>query len=1305
MKKTTYIFLYLCFILCSKQGYTQTTHYLPDGKIIFEDENSNLTNVTAVDSLKIIKDVVLIRYDSGTTADAINYLEENYVLNRRHACLTGWMLYDVPDTSNILGLADSLMNREEISNFEFSYRIPLLSSATLSSPDDPEYGNQWYLNGEFGIHAPEAWEITTGNSSLQVAVLDNGIGWSNPDLVPNTLGWDYTTNPPNPDVGPDNCNEWHGTMVSSIIASKTNNSYGISGIAGGWSTDPATIVMCKVGSSGNMSTAAMTVAIDSAVQQGIRLFNFSWGSEMASGNCFSEAIYLNEEIDLAYSMYGAIMFAAAGNENSAQGVAWPACKSNVISVGATESDGTRWNGNGDDQEGSNFGPNTDISAPGADIYHPVLYYGEPQTYIPTSATSCATPMAVGVAALMLTVNPCLTNADVQYILQKTADQTGGYYYNWDASRPGHSQELGYGKINAYEAVIMASDQLTQIDANENAVFDEPKWFTHDLTLVCGSTLTITSTVKFTEDNKIIVEPGAQLIIDGGTLTSTCSGFWGGIEVRGNADMPQYPVSNQGYVQILNGGRIERANPGIHSANGGLVVATDAVFLNNRRSVAIENYPGWNHSIFTRCSFLLTDASGLTGNQYFIGAELVHPLRISGCTFRNIIPDEVMAFPDRGYGILSLDADIFVYSAPDNPMENEQDSIRPLFYKLAYGIYSMRSGTQSSIHITDTRFENNMRGAYVSGFNGTSFVYLMNSAFNIPNSTYLNAPPTYGLYLDHCSGYTIQQNEFYSENETSDGYGLIINESGPYDNEIYNNAFHNLRYGSQTQGCNRYSYPYVGGLCYRCNDFYDNRNDIFVISDAAPGVPNQGISLSQGNKIQAAKNTFTEENNAGYDIYNSIDVITYCLDQDDNGNNITPEPNVGVVNYIVQNSEYDKNLDCPYNTTGFIIDAEDALAELAESASQSDSLSGILSSLTDGGSTEDLVSEVTTSTPPEALEVREELLINSPYLSDSVMSAAIAQETVLPNAMIRDILVENPQSSKTDALIEALEYRVVPMPDSMMAQIMEGVSVLGAKEILEQEIFRWRSKYAITMKELIRYYHPDTAEMTTYDSLIDLVKSDGSLNSRYDLVSLYYGNGDVDSGNAVMSAIPATFALTGPQSQVHNMYVSLFPILHQIASDSTGLASLDSAQVVVLTAIAEGDSALPGIYARNMLIMSDAMQYEEPILIPSVLKEVKRYGTGSEDPSHNFTGDFRLKVFPNPAHHYFIVEYRAAKTVGYIQDLSISLTDILGHELIKLHLKHCFDQIIIPTETMPAGTYLINLSSGGKLREQAKVIIN
>ena len=1242
----------------------------------------------------ILKKMILIKYSPGISNDSITLIEQTNDLERRYTCTTGWVIYNVPDTNALIALAVRLLTQIDSSQLAFDHPLTYFTS----TPDDPEYPNQWYLDD---IKVPDAWGITTGNSEIKVGVLDMGVDWNNLDFFPdNLLGWNFVDN--NNNTYPSSTSCWHGNMVSSIIAARTNNNLGTCGIAGGWNSSPAKIVMCKITNSFNdsISFALCAIALDWALERGVKIFNFSWGANGACAGFLYPA--LKAEIEEAYYKYGATMFASAGNNNLE--VAWPACSYEVISVGGTDLESNKWIGIISSQ-GSNYGVNTDISAPCLDIIYPNVAVGG---YNMTWKTSCSAPMAVGVAVLMQSVNPCLSNVDIQYILQATADKTGigeegPYNYNWDPTRPGHSLELGYGKINAAEAVRMAATYVDEIAEYQNVVFDKPYWFTHDLALLYGSTLTITSTIKFNEGCKIIVEPGARLIINGGTLTSTCPGFWGGIEVMGNPDLPQYPISNQGYVHIFNNGKIEKANPGIYSTNGGIVVASDASFINNKRSVIMENYPGWNHSTFTRCKFELTNHEGLSGNQYFIGAELVHPLRISGCTFENKISVDSMLYPYRGYGILSLDADIHVYPAPALPSDPTHDSIQPLFKNLAWGVYAMHSGIKSSLYISKALFEENMRGAYLSGYTGSSYAMVVNSEFIVQNSVYTAGKRTYGMYLDHCSGYTVENNDFYSAVSRPEGYGLIINESGTNDNEIYNNSFHNLQYATQAQGCNRYSYPYDGGLCYRCNDFSANENDIFVISDAVPGTRDQGVSLSQGNKTMPAKNTFTEGNDSGFDVYNSFDVIQYFLDEDGNNYNVTPFPSVGLFPNVVIPSTYNKVLDCPYNS-GSIIDINEIRGELAEATIKADSVCDILSVLMDGGSTEGLVAEVQTSIPPDALETRDELINQSPFLSDSVMLTAILKEDVLPNAMIRDILVENPQSAKSDALIEAIDNRFVSMPDSMMAQIMEGENFLGAKEEKEQELIKWNSQYAVALKNLLGLYDRDTTGVYGVDSLISIINSDASLNSRYDLVSLYYRKNAIETGNFILNTIPSDVTLSENQQMIHDMYVSLFPMLDQVASDTNGTGSLDSTQIETLSIIATNNDAMPGVYAKNLLIKKGLLQYDEPILIGSSLKQSKKWKPFTDNPPQGSNIETMLQVYPNPAGNYFIIEYRVAGQVVQETEISISVTDMLGRDMLKFVPKHRFDQIVVPTESLTCGSFLISLKINGQQKGHVTVIV-
>ena len=141
-------------------------------------------------------------------------------------------------------------------------------------------------------------------------------------------------------------------------------------------------------------------------------------------------------------------------------------------------------------------------------------------------------------------------------------------------------------------------------------------------------------------------------------------------------------------------------------------------------------------------------------------------------------------------------------------------------------------------------------------------------------------------------------------------------------------------------------------------------------------------------------------------------------------------------------------------------------------------------LTDGGDTELLNSDITFSMPDEAMELRQQLLDASPYLSDTAMKNAINKENVLPNIMIRDILVANPQSSKTPDVINEIDNRIITMPDYLMAEIMNGQSITGTAEILEQQLVFHKKIYDKSLRKLEKYYLTDTANLSSgYDSLL------------------------------------------------------------------------------------------------------------------------------------------------------------------------------------------------------------------------------
>src|SRR5215203_2161576 len=296
---------------------------------------------------------------------------------------------------------------------EVQYAEPNFTYYPAGYADEPRFGELWGLNntGQNGgtpdvdINALEASAVTNGDSNLVVAVIDDGVDFSHPDLagrawtnpgeVPNNNldddnngyiddvnGWDfYNRDKTVHDAGVDA----HGTHVSGTIAASVNGQ-GVVGVA------PNVKIMALkfLGPEGGYTSDAI-LAIQYAKAEGAKISNNSWG-----GGPYDQALY--DAINNSGSLFGA----AAGNWGGNNDICYPLYPAsydlpNILSVAAV-------NNQGNLADFSNYGATSvDISAPGVSILSSV----PPATWESLSGTSMATPHATGAAALVASVEPAL----------------------------------------------------------------------------------------------------------------------------------------------------------------------------------------------------------------------------------------------------------------------------------------------------------------------------------------------------------------------------------------------------------------------------------------------------------------------------------------------------------------------------------------------------------------------------------------------------------------------------------------------------------------------------------------------------------------------------------------------------------------------------------------------------------------------------------------------------------------------------------------------------------------------------------
>jgi len=358
-------------------------------------------------------------------------------------------------------------------------------------------------------------------------------------------------------------------------------------------------------------------------------------------------------------------------------------------------------------------------------------------------------------------------------------------------------------------------------------------------------------------------------------------------------------------------------------------------------------------------------------------------------------------------------------------------------------------------------------------------------------------------------------------------------------------------------------------------------------------------------------------------------------------------------------------------------------------------------LVDGGSTEELNTEVFMSIPPDAVSLHQELLNNSPYLSDTVMQTTITKENVLPNAMIRDILVANPQSAKSTGVLDELDNRFIPMPDPMMEEILAGQSLISDKEVMEGEIASRQSKRQDLFYRLVRLYKDDTVNEGSHDSLIALLQGEFSLKAKYMLAFEYLKLGDTTNVNNTLNAIPNTFELSNEQEDLYIDYQDYFDILVTLKSENKSILELTQGQITALQNLSVTGREPVSSYTRNILLANNMMQYFEPILLPDLT---------SYPPSKPFVEpdlimvDDYFKVFPNPSKYYLIIEYNLKDDFIAASGLSFKIYDVSGKQIDQVFIRKQQDQMIIPVESYSPGVYLCCLYNKEKVVQSIRFTV-
>ncbi len=903
----------------------------------------------------------------------------------------------------------------------------------------------------------------------------------------------------------------------------------------------------------------------------------------------------------------------------------------------------------------------------------------------------------------------LPNCEVKDIKVNDSKVYAGTYGRgvWFAGTP------GCGDVNDYDT--LASDREIAL----GIVRKKPR----NIYIPTGKTLTVYGVLKMGADCRIIVERGAKLIVDGGTITNLCPDFWQGIEVRGNNNAAQVPA-NQGWVTLLNGATIEYAKQGAVTIKyennaaylsyaGGVVQSDSAFFKNNLEDVVFFPYPvpypafpEMNNKSYFKNTTFVTDS-----NFYYFSDQAVNHITLEDVKgvlfennlFANTADVDLVNDIDRGIGIISWDAGFIVRNADGQSGGN-------VFYDLYYGIKAFAfTNNNELIEIDSNTFNHNRTACYLGA--ETNAVVIRNQ-FNVTTSGVGLADGYSGLYLDACTGYQVEENEFYSnynplyQQTYSRSYGLVINNSGPEDNEIYNNYFHNIGNATTAQEINRSKDG--TGLTIKCNDYQDNYQDINVSSFEAGD--QYGIKPSQGSNANLpnapAGNTFShisDTNNITSDYSNACANITYWHHFPNLSGApyvvpvySTPFPKINKT-MIPNAPSYQKSSACPprlENRSQGVI-----RTDIAVNISNEEIYVDSLDLVVDDGNTSAMNLDVTTSIPPETMELRDQLLDASPYLSDTVMANAAAKEDVLPNSIITEVLTANPQSAKSEKVLNKLDERDNPPNENQMASIHANDTIIGHKESIESKRAYYAGEKARTVYELSRFFMQDTTGLAIHDSIATALTNIPTLTSRYLQAFCSLNSNDSLGVINLLNNIPYEFDLDDAESDYNAYFSDYFDVLLELQSQDKNTSEIDSAQKADVYDIMNNTGGLLHAYARNLLIYTDGLEYHEPYLFPDTSSN-KSATVKEKVFSHLWDEQSYFKLYPNPADGYITLEYNLE--FGVLKPV-VEVVSIDGVHVGTFRLFNRSGIKIIDLRDWQSGTYLLRLIESGKTLQNEKFI--
>ncbi|MEO1261731.1 MAG: T9SS type A sorting domain-containing protein [Bacteroidota bacterium] len=787
---------------------------------------------------------------------------------------------------------------------------------------------------------------------------------------------------------------------------------------------------------------------------------------------------------------------------------------------------------------------------------------------------------------------------------------------------GELDSLGRPIYSRTERNCNLTDADIVIPAGTDVIWTGPRSLRSNVVVKSGAKLTITCDIGMPQGGHFTVEPGAKLTIDGAKIYNNCDGdFWQGIEVQGTPGNNQLPYTSngQGFLNMLEGSTLQRAELPISVKGGGLARAFSSDFF-NCGELYFSPYKPNNFSIFSNCNFTRDSGFDLGEWPDQVQLEEVNRVVFAGCNFNTVYGSG----QPNGAAILGWGSS---FNVGDCTFEG---------FRIGVWGFSWWDNLTGSFYVRKCTFKDNRIA--IASWGSDNVIVQDNKISGIGNHPEQGTHR--GLTLWNCTGYTVTDNTFEGIGSgVSNHVGIWSRNTGSEYNEIKENKFDDLFMANLAEE-NNSGALIQGGLHYLCNEnLIENTHD-FLVRDG-------GISVHQGGDLDAAGNIFSHFNTTVGDFYNlSPDEIKYYhlpvdghrplyyegigpIEVSDISDNCSAVTDIPIPDTIRHDSPPQDSLVLPPQD-------KTQMAGLYDSAKKSlDSLYLVYSSLLNGGKMEDsLVMKVLDAKSSDAVALELELAGYSPYLSRPVLEAVATRGDILTDASIENILSGNPDELGGAGL---QAYLYDELDTALVDSILLHQGQSTARTTMEASLTGYNMDAYRAAKRIIVSILADSTGLDTAGYRLWL-SNKGSVESAYQKAGTYIMARDFSTAKLFRDSIPDLYSLDSAGLAEHGHFVNLTELVMNAMQADIYYADYTPSRVSQVQAIADSSNGVAGTMAQGLLNVFYGYSYlSDPAPLQHAPSERAVYPL--QDHTGTVSGLYRpLKALPNPATDKVVFQY-------------------------------------------------------------------